>query len=134
MPHIIVEYSANIEDEIGLDRLFERVSDVAVDTGVFELKGIRVRGERRDHYRISDADPLNGFVHTVLRVGHGRAEDQLHAAGERIYAVICDHLQGLFDSRPLNISMEIQEIHPTLTFKKNNIAQHMAARASAAAE
>lgn len=128
MPHILVEYSANIEDEIGLDALFAKLTDVAVETGVFELKGIRVRGIRRDRYRISDNHPDNAFVHTVLRVGHGREIDRLKAAGDRIYAVVCDHLQAMYESRPLNISMEFQEIHPVLTFKKNNIQDHMSRR------
>lgn len=132
MPHIFVEYSANIEDEIGLDALFATLVDVAVDTGVFDLKGIRVRGVRRARYRISDAHPDNAFVHTVLRVGHGRDEATLKAAGERIYDAICAHLQDMYDSRPLNVSMEIQEIHPVLTFKKSNIAGHMAARRAGA--
>ena len=131
MPHIIVEYSANIEDEIGIDALFETLTEVAVGTGVFELSGIRVRGERRDRYRISDNDPSNGFAHTILRVGSGRTEETLKKAGETIYTAICAHLQKMYETRALNISMEIQEIHPVLTFKKNNIGAHMKARAAA---
>lgn len=131
MPHIIVEYSANIEDAIDTDVFFEKLVDIAVETGVFQLSGIRVRGERRDRYRISDNHPDNGFVHTVLRVGHGRPEEKLKAAGERIYAVICDHLRPLSDARAMNVSMEIQEIHPVLTFKQNNIGEHMERRAQA---
>lgn len=132
MPHILVEYSANIENEIGLEPLFETLTEVAVDTGVFALSGIRVRGIRRDRYRIFDNHPENGFVHTILRVGHGRDEERLKAAGDRIYAVICEHLQPLFDSRALNISMEIQEIHPVLTWKKNNIPDWFERRSAAA--
>ena len=131
MPHVFVEYSANVEEEMGLDRLFDRLVDVAVDTGVFALKGIRVRGVRRDRYRIADGRPENGFVHVVLRVGHGRPEEALKAAGDRIYDAVCGHLEELFDRRPLNVSMEIQEIHPRLTFKKNNIAERTAARLAA---
>ena len=131
MPHVFVEYSANVEEDMDLDRLFDRLVDVAVDTGVFELKGIRVRGVRRDRYRIADGRPENGFVHVVLRVGHGRPEEALRSAGDRIYNAVCGHLGDLFDRRPLNVSMEIQEIHPRLTFKKNNLAERMAARLAA---
>ena len=131
MPHVFVEYSANVEEEMDLDRLFERLVDVAVDTGVFELEGIRVRGVRRDRYRIADGRPENGFVHVVLRVGHGRPEETLKAAGDRIYDAVCGHVEKLFERRPFNVSMEIQEIHPRLTFKKNNLAGRMAARLAA---
>ncbi|MEE2721052.1 MAG: 5-carboxymethyl-2-hydroxymuconate isomerase [Pseudomonadota bacterium] len=131
MPHMIVEYSRNIEDMIGTENLFEKMCDMGVETGVFARTGIRVRGEARDCYHIADGHPENAFVHTILRVGHGRDEATLKDAGDRIYAVICDHLAALAETRVLNISMEIQEIHPVLTWKKNNTPQWMDARAAA---
>ena len=131
MPHMIVEYSRNIEDMIGTKNLFEKMCDMGVETGVFARTGIRVRGEARDCYHIADGHPENAFVHTILRVGHGRDEATLKDAGDRIYAVICDHLAALAETRALNISMEIQEIHPVLTWKKNNTPQWMDARAAA---
>ena len=42
MPHMIVEYSANIEDDIGTESLFAQMCDVGVETGVFARSGIRV--------------------------------------------------------------------------------------------
>tara|TARA_R110002072_G_scaffold44884_10_gene125187 strand:+ start:236 stop:652 length:417 start_codon:yes stop_codon:yes gene_type:complete len=134
MPHMIVEYSTNIEDEIRTDILFPKLCDTGVETGVFARSGIRVRGEARPRYHISDGHPDNAFVHTILRVGHGREEDRLKTAGDRIYAVICDHLAALAETRALNISMEIQEIHPVLTWKKNNTQDWLDRRAAESAE
>ena len=128
MPHMIVEYSRNIESLLQTDALLRKICDAGVETGVFARSGVRVRGEPRDDYQIADCHPDNSFVHTVLRVGHGRDEAKLKAAGDRIYAVICDHLADLADARALNISMEIQEIHPVLTWKKNNTASWMERR------
>lgn len=133
MPHMIVEYSANIEDEIGTETLFADLCDVGVDTGVFARSGIRVRGEARPRTHIADGHPDNAFVHTILRVGHGRDEAVLKAAGDRIYTVLCDHLAPLAENRALNISMEIQEIHPVLTWKKNNTQGWLDRRAAEAA-
>jgi 5-carboxymethyl-2-hydroxymuconate isomerase len=131
MPHMIVEYSANIEDELRTDLLFPKLCDAGVQTGVFACSGIRVRGEPRSRYHISDGHSDNAFVHTILRVGHGREEATLKAAGDRIYAVICDHLAPMAAMRALNISMEIQEIHPVLTWKKNNTPEWLERRARA---
>ena len=44
MPHLIVEYSANLEDDLNLDGLMLALRDCAVASGVFPLGGIRVRG------------------------------------------------------------------------------------------
>lgn len=132
MPHMIVEYSANIENEIDTEILFANLCDVGVDTGVFARSGIRVRGACRQRVHIADGHSDNAFVHTTLRVGHGREEAALKAAGDRIYAVICDHLADLAKTRALNISMEIQEIHPVLTWKKNNTPDWLDRRAAEA--
>jgi 5-carboxymethyl-2-hydroxymuconate isomerase len=133
MPHMIVEYSANIEDAIGTEDLFAGMCAIGIETGVFAESGIRVRGEKRDRYHIADGHPDNAFVHTVLRVGHGRSEETLKDAGDQIYAVICDHLAELAETRALNISMEIQEIDPVLTWKKNNTPAWLDRRANAVA-
>jgi 5-carboxymethyl-2-hydroxymuconate isomerase len=123
---MIVEYSTNIEYELRTDILLPKLCDMGVETGVFARIGIRVWGEARSRYHISDGYPDNAFVHTILRVGHGREKEMLKAAGDRIYEVICDHLASLAATRALNISMEI---HPVLTWKKNNTPEWLERRA-----
>jgi len=128
MPHFFVEYSANLEDAIEIDALFETLHREAAATGVFPLGGIRSRGVKVAQYRIADGHPDNSFVHLVIRVGHGRDVETLHKAGAVLFAVVTDHLAKAFQTRPLAISMEMQEIHPTLTFKKNNLHEYVKAR------
>src|SRR5690606_8877144 len=53
MPHIIIEYSANLRDEIAIDTLVERLHRTAIDTGVFPIGGARTRAAERSHYRIA---------------------------------------------------------------------------------
>ena len=43
MPHFIVEYTDNIEQQASLPALFEKVHSVLGDSGVFPLGGIRSR-------------------------------------------------------------------------------------------
>ena len=43
MPHIVVEYSANLRERIGLHPLLERLHETAIATGVFPLGGTRTR-------------------------------------------------------------------------------------------
>ena len=76
MPHLIVEYSANIETEIALD--------------------VQQR------------------------------------AGELLFATLTEHLGPLYAKRPLAISLNVQEFHPVLTFKKNNLHEHVQKRAKRA--
>ena len=125
MPHFIVEYSANIRDEIDSVRLFHKLRDAAVETGVFPLGGIRFRAVCCEEYLVADGDPENAFVHMTAKIGHGRPLDVRRGAAERLFKVMTDHLQPLFDSRPLAISFELAELHPDLSFKQNNIHQRL---------
>ncbi len=125
MPHFIVEYSANIEEEMDLDGLLKAVHTAALKTGVFPLGGIRVRASKRDHYIIADGDAQNSFVHVVSRIREGRPIEVRKEAGDAVMAAICDHLQPVFGKRPLAISFEIQEIDMRLNFKKNNIHDYL---------
>ena len=49
-------------------------------------------------------------------------------ACEAIFATICDQLAGLFEQLPLGLSLEMQEIDPVLTLKKNNLHEYVKKR------
>ena len=128
MPHLIVEYSANIEDQIALDALLDKLHGCALRTGVFPIGGLRVRAHRADRYRIADLAPDNGFVHVTAIIGHGRPLDVQQRAGEELLATLTEHLEPLFGRSPLAISLNIQESHPVLNFKKNNLHEYVKRR------
>src|SRR5688572_27801226 len=128
LPHLIVEYSANIEDQIALDALLDKLHTCALGTGVFPIGGLRVRAHRADAYRIADKAPNNGFVHVTAIIGHGRPLDVQQRAGEELLAALTEHLKSLYERSPLAISLNIQESHPVLNFKKNNLHEHVKRR------
>lgn len=131
MPHLIVEYSANLEDELRLDALMCRLRDCAADTGVFPLPGIRVRAARRDRFVIADGDPDHAFVHLAVRIGHGRPPEVRQEVAQRLFEVLCDHLQETASRRGLGLSLEVQEIDPVGSLKQNNLHDRLSARAAA---
>ncbi len=128
MPHLIVEYSANIEDQIALDALLDKLPACALGTGVCPLGGLRIRAHRADAYRIADKAPENGFVHVTALIGHGRPLDVQQRAAEELFAALTSHLDPLYLIRPLAISLNVQEFHPVLNFKKNNLHEHVKRR------
>ncbi len=128
MPHIVIEYSANIRQRIRPEDLVKRVHEAALGTSVFPIGGIRTRAVERSCYRIADGHPDNAFVHVVLRIRHGRDLETRRRAGEEIFGEVCKHLEPLFERSPLGVSLEIQEIDPETSFKKNNLHEYVAAR------
>lgn len=134
MPHIIVEYSANIRGRIGPEKLVECVHEAALRTGVFPIGGTRTRAAERSCYRIADGHPDNAFVHIVLRIGHGRDLATRRRAAEEVFRGACAFLEPLFQASPLGISLEVQEIDPAVSLKKNNLHEHVRARQGREAE
>jgi 5-carboxymethyl-2-hydroxymuconate isomerase len=128
MAHIVIEYSANLRGQFDLDGFLRAVHGAALATGVFPVGGIRTRAYEAQHYVIADANPDNAFVHISLRVGHGRDVDTRKRACEAVFAVACQQLGEVFERLPLGIALEMQEIDPVLTFKKNNLHEYVKRR------
>ena len=121
MPHFILEYSANIKDDLDLDGLFRSLHETALETGVFPLGGIRFRAVRCDDYLIADADPQNAFVHLTAKIGRRREPDVREVVAEKIFDTLVEYLDSLYRQRPLAISFELTELAMGLSFRKNNI-------------
>ncbi len=105
--------------------LLDAVHSAAQKAGVFEPGGIRTRLERREHYRVADCDPDNAFVYVGVRIGAGRSEDIRKKAGDALFQAACSALEDAYAAGPLAISLELSEIEPVTSFKKNNIHEHI---------
>jgi 5-carboxymethyl-2-hydroxymuconate isomerase len=132
MPHVIVEYSANIEDMIHPDALLKVLQDAAVSTSIAELAGFRCRAVRCAHFRIADNDPANGFIAIVIRVAQGRPAELRRKLTETVFAATQDYLAPVFAKTPLVVSCEVQEIDPNFRLQYSNIRDWMKTRGQAA--
>ncbi|MEZ5500242.1 MAG: 5-carboxymethyl-2-hydroxymuconate Delta-isomerase [Steroidobacteraceae bacterium] len=128
MPHFIVEYSANIHNEMKLDELLQQLHRAALSTGIFALAAIRVRAKKRDHYIVADGDPRNAFVHVDAHIGQGRSTELRQQVGRQLFAAICDHLSAACGDRPLAISFELHEIDSDFSLRRNNLHERLAAK------
>ena len=133
MAHIVIEYSAGLRDRLALPELLSAVHLAALETGIFPIGGLRTRAYEAQHYVIADGHPDNAFVHLSLKVGHGRDVDTRKRACETIFEAVCRQLAPIHEAQPLAISLEMQEIDPVLTFKKNNLHEQVKKRQSRAA-
>lgn len=130
MPHFIVEYSANLADKVDIPDVLAAVHTAALETKVFPVGGLRVRAFRCDDYLVADGHADNCYLHMTLRMGQGRDAATKMAAGEAVFAALCDSLKVAFDNNALGISFAIEELDPVLNFKKNNLHEIVASRAA----
>jgi 5-oxopent-3-ene-1,2,5-tricarboxylate decarboxylase/2-hydroxyhepta-2,4-diene-1,7-dioate isomerase len=128
MPHVVVEFSANLRGRADVPALLRALHDAALATGVFPRGGTRTRAEERTDYLIADGHPDNAFVHVTLRIGHGRDLATRRHAGQQVFDALCAALAPAFAETPLAISFEVQEIDPETSWKHNNVHHYVAAR------
>ncbi|WP_026691267.1 5-carboxymethyl-2-hydroxymuconate Delta-isomerase [Alteribacter aurantiacus] len=124
MPHIIVEYSDNI-NETNLKTLLHNINRVFADRpDTYPIGGIRSRAMPLTDYVVADgSNPDDAFVHTTIKIGAGRSEKVKKATCDEVFQVITDHFADIYEKRYLALSLELIEFSETGTLKKNNIHQ-----------
>lgn len=128
MPHLIVEYSANLDAHLDIQALVHAIHEAALETGIFPKAGTRTRAARREAYEIADGHADNAFVHLTVRVGAGRSVQVRQEAGNIIFARLTASLAAHAAAHPIAISFEMVEINPDTSWKQNNIAEALDAR------
>jgi 5-carboxymethyl-2-hydroxymuconate isomerase len=123
MPHIIAEYSANLEDRLDVAALVADLHQAAVDSAIAELVGIRTRAVRREHFRVADGNPANGFVHITARLRRGRTVEARQALGQALLAAADRRLAEVYPTHPIGLTVEIHEIDPDMTFRRNTLRE-----------
>ena len=130
MPHLTIEYSANLEPQVDIQALVDRLHAAAIETGVFPLGGIRTRASASQRYRIADGDPANAFVHVEVRIAAGRDAATRERVGQHLFSALTETLAPATATRPLAMSFELQEITPAWSARLNHIHDRLAAKAA----
>lgn len=125
MPHILLEYSANLEALINIAELCDVLRRTGIETGVFPMAGIRVRALCADHVSIADGDPRHGFIDVSVRLRGGRDLDTRKAATAALFAAAKTYLAPVLDKHPIALSLEMRNIDPELSPKLNTIRDYL---------
>ncbi|MEG6191843.1 5-carboxymethyl-2-hydroxymuconate Delta-isomerase [Enterobacter kobei] len=121
MPHFIAECTDNIREQADLPGLFAKVNEALAATGIFPIGGIRSRAHWLDTWQMADGKQDYAFVHMTLKIGSGRSLESRETVGEMLFGLIKAHFAALMAARYLALSFELDELHPTLNYKQNNV-------------
>jgi 5-carboxymethyl-2-hydroxymuconate isomerase len=121
LPHVTMEYSANLEALADIALICRLAKSAMMETGLFELGAVRVRAVRCEAYAIADELPENAFLAVLVRIGAGRTIDEKKRVGEALNAVLTQALTRLLDRPHFALSVDIVENDPALSWKKNAI-------------
>ncbi|MEL6453025.1 MAG: 5-carboxymethyl-2-hydroxymuconate isomerase [Pseudomonadota bacterium] len=125
MPHILIDYSANLDPQIDMGGLCFALKDAAAATGVFPPAGIRVRAHRADHWVIADGVARHGFVDITLRLAAGRSAAQKTCAVEAVFAAAQDYTAAYMAAHPFMLSLELREIDAVFSRKVSSIRDYL---------
>ena len=126
MPHLTLEYSANLANEDSIGTLCQQLAQSLDaqrdnDQRVYPTGGIRVRAVRCEQYCIADGRQDAAFLHANLKIGAGRSESVKKATGDALFNVIKQHFAQAFEKHGLALSLEIGEFGEAGTWKHNNL-------------
>lgn len=125
MPHIILEYSSNLEGRLDMAALCVALKDAAAATGVFPPAGIRVRAYKADHVVIADGDPSHGFVDITVRLGAGRDAAAKTRAADAVFDAARGFTAELMASAPFMLSLDLREIDAKFSRKTSSIRDYL---------
>ena len=128
MPHLTIEYSANLDDKVDMAVLCRALHAAIMASGLFELGAIRVRAVCCADYAVADLLNENAFADLRLRIGAGRSAEDKARAGEMIFAAAATHFAPLFQTPHFALTLDVSEIDPALSWKKNAIHPRLRAQ------
>lgn len=110
MPHLTLEYTDNIKQQIDFKDLFTGLHQVLADVGAIPLGNCKSRAVRLVHYYIADGDSRHAFVHLVIRLLAGRPIEQKQEIARQSLAILKDAFASSLAEFELQISVEIHDI------------------------
>lgn len=125
MPHIQIDYSANLEQRLGMAALCRALRDAAAATGILPLAGLRVRASAADHVVIADGNPAHGFIDISLRLRGGRTDAEKAAVTAALFAAAEGFCAGAMATSSLMLSFELRDIDPALSPKSSSIRRYL---------
>jgi 5-carboxymethyl-2-hydroxymuconate isomerase len=127
MPHITLEYSANLESALDMYDFCRVLKDAAAATGVFPPAGIRVRAISCPHSVIADGDPRHGFVDISVRLLAGRTGEAKTNATDAIFAAAKQFSAAHMATHPFMLSLEMRDINADFSRKTSSIRDYLPA-------
>lgn len=114
MPHLTLEYSANLAGAADLQRLFGALHDALVGLGV-ELDDCKSRAYGCDTYRVGNGAPERAFAHLTLALLDRRPLDVQQAAGERLLGILQDAFAAA--APDCDLTVEVRPMRTASYFK-----------------
>ena len=111
MPHIRLEYTANIQTIISSE-LFDQLFKVIIQTAKVKSQNCKSRAIKITNFHTGSKNDSEGFVHLEVKILKGRSEEIRNQIGMKSLKVLQTYFKDNKSVEYIQYSMEIQEINP----------------------
>ena len=125
MPHLMIDYSVNVETDVDIGALCDTLRDVAASIDAFPLAGVKVRAVRVDHYAIADGNLEHGFIDISVRIREGRDMETKQDAAQKLFDAANEFVADVMQRRSLALSLELRDIDAALSPKSGSIRKYL---------
>ena len=125
MPHLKIEYTANLDAHADVAGLCKTLSHTLVTLAdgagkpVFPLYGTRVLAYPATQYAVADGEQARAFVYMNMRITAGRSAALVQTIGDAVLAAAKAHLAPAIDKLPLRLTLHIDETPPAYEGKSS---------------
>ena len=110
MPHLALEYSANVPDSVDWQRVMVRVHRALLTLDLFRVEDLKSRAIRLEHVLVGDGSMTTGFVHLTVSILSGREPETRHAISHRCLEVLGEELAPAARQLRLDITVDVREM------------------------
>ncbi len=127
MPHLKIEYTANIEAQADMGTLCKALATVLVELkddqgqAIFPVGGTRVLAYPAPYHAVADGRQDHAFVYLNLRIAAGRSDAIKKRAGDALLAGVKAHFDSLFSRTTMGITLQIDDGVPVYDAKHSNL-------------
>jgi 5-carboxymethyl-2-hydroxymuconate isomerase len=115
MPHVVIHYTANLENRVDMPQLCREVAATLVEQKdeaggpLFPIGGTRVLAYPAQAYAVADAKGDYGFCYINIRIAAGRSEAKKKATGDAVLAKVQQLFAAAFESSHVGVTIQIDE-------------------------
>lgn len=109
MPHVQVEYSANIQslDKIGL---LKQINQALITTGLVQAQDVKTRITANSDYVIGLGDTSQGYIHVQLSILSGRNETEKALLQDQVLIALQEFQAAAPQKLQVQLSSELIEM------------------------
>lgn len=127
MPHLVILYTSNLDDETDMGTLCRSLADAMLtvrdeaNERVFPIGGVRVLAYPAAHYAVADGQRDYAFAYLNLRMGSGRSSVVKQNVGEILAAVAKAHFEPLLSKRYVGVTLQVDEGQEAFSARHSSI-------------